>query len=265
MAEKDEKVGVGLSSTGQFDQNIYGSSDRFAGYSATVTEEGDEEEQEQRAEDHHSRAKKAQANDGLIDDSYDPFAEAREANGSGLVNTRIVDRENAYRKRRFERMLSPERATPLRQDTGSQLQGDHAHAAIGTGTRRVVRKIQQKREEQEQQQKQQGQEPQDVDATPKRRRKRMRWDQEAPEKTDGESQSEWDTASESSASSVAATPTRTASRWDARQSRIGGRHTRTEEPLDETPVASSGSPNGRHACEFRRHDSGRYREALAVG
>ncbi|KAK1940007.1 Splicing factor 3B subunit 1 [Phytophthora citrophthora] len=244
MAEKDEK-GVGLSSTGQFDQDIYSGTDRFAGYSATVTEEGDEDEQQQKKpDDHHSRSRQtavAQASDGLIDDNYDPFAEAREANGSGIVNTRIADRENAYRKRRFERMLSPERGDAFGEQTPArsykeimqtqQLQQERAE---------VVRKIQQKREEQE---KLETQEPQEVDATPKRRRKRMRWDQEAPaaEKTDGESQSEWDTASESSASSVAATPTRASSRWDATPvaGSVGATPGRKNR-WDETPVASSG-------------------------
>ncbi|KAG3179472.1 Splicing factor 3B subunit 1 [Phytophthora cactorum] len=245
MAEKDEKVGVGLSSTGQFDQDIYGSSkDRFAGYSATITEEGDEDGQEQRAEDHHSHAKKAQPNDGLIDDNYDPFAEAREANGSGLVNTRIVDRENAYRKRRFERMLSPERGDAFGDKTPARSYKEIMQTQqLDQERAEVVRKIQQKREEQEQLQKQQGQEPQDMDATPKRRRKRMRWDQEAPEKTDGESQSEWDTASESSASSMAATPTRTSSRWDATpvSGSVVGATPGRKNRWDETPVASSGA------------------------
>lgn len=245
MAEEKDEKGVSLSSTGQFDQDIYSGTDRFAGYSATVTEEGDEDEQQQKKpDDHHSRSRQrsvAQASDGLIDDNHDPFAEARETNGSGIVNTRIADRENAYRKRRFERMLSPERGDAFGSQTPArsykeimqtqQLQQERAE---------VVRKIQQKREEQEKLEKQ---EPQEVDATPKRRRKRMRWDQEAPaaEKTDGESQSEWDTASESSASSAAATPTRTSSRWDATPvagsvSATPGRKNR----WDETPVASSG-------------------------
>eukprot|EP00644_Phytophthora_capsici_P001434 jgi/Phyca11/526518/estExt2_fgenesh1_pm.C_PHYCAscaffold_100075 len=245
MAEEKDEKGVSLSSTGQFDQDIYSGTDRFAGYSATVTEEGDEDEQQQKKpDDHHSRSRQrsvAQASDGLIDDNHDPFAEASETNGSGIVNTRIADRENAYRKRRFERMLSPERGDAFGSQTPArsykeimqtqQLQQERAE---------VVRKIQQKREEQEKLEKQ---EPQEVDATPKRRRKRMRWDQEAPaaEKTDGESQSEWDTASESSASSAAATPTRTSSRWDATPvagsvSATPGRKNR----WDETPVASSG-------------------------
>uniref|UniRef100_H3G976 Uncharacterized protein n=1 Tax=Phytophthora ramorum TaxID=164328 RepID=H3G976_PHYRM len=237
MADQDKKVGVGLSSTGQFDQDIYGAAggERFAGYSATVTEE---EDVDASAEDHRSRPKPVAmqgGGDGLIDENYDPFAEARESNGSGLVNTRIVDRENSYRKRRFERMLSPERGDAFGDETPTrsykeimqtqQLQQERAE---------VVRKIQQQREEQEQQQP----ETQEVDVTPKRRRKRMRWDQEAPpaEKTDGESQSEWDTASESS--SAAATPSRTSSRWDATPvAATPGKKNR----WDETPVASTES------------------------
>ncbi|KAF1780589.1 Armadillo-type fold [Phytophthora cactorum] len=207
MAEKDEKVGV-------VRPGIYGSSkDRFAGYSATITEEGDEDGQEQRAAQRRAHRRQLR-----------PFAEAREANGSGLVNTRIVDRENAYRKRRFERMLSPERGDAFGDKTPARSYKEIMQTQqLDQERAEVVRKIQQKREEQEQLQKQQGQEPQDMDATPR--------GGEAPEKTDGESQSEWDTASESSASSVAATPTRTSSRWDATP----------KNRWDETPVASSGA------------------------
>ncbi|CEG49811.1 Splicing factor 3b, subunit 1 [Plasmopara halstedii] len=243
MAEKDEKSGVGLSSTGQFDQDIYGygSSNRFEGYNTTVMEEGDEKEQEQRKQDHSSHASNAKTSDGLIDDNHDPFADSREENGSGIVNTRIVDRENAYRKRRFERMLSPERGDAFGDKTPARSYKEIMHTQqLEQERAEVVRLIRQKREEQEEQQPK----SQEEDATPKRRRKRMRWDQEAPlaEKTDVESQSEWDTASESSTSSVAATPTRSSSRWDATptaSSITPGRKNR----WDETPVASNGASN----------------------
>ncbi|KAE9017200.1 Splicing factor 3B subunit 1 [Phytophthora rubi] len=252
MADKDEKVGVGLSSPGQFDRDIYGTggSDRFSGYTATVTEEGDEEQaqepqkqqQQGRPSDHHSHS------DGLIDDSYDPFAEAREANGSGIVNTRITDRENAYRKRRFERVLSPERGDAFSAQTPARSYKEIMQTQqLEQERAEVVRKIQQKREEQQQMDTQEHKQQQEqADATPKRKRKRMRWDQEAPpaEKTDGESQSEWDAASDSSAaSSVAATPTRTSSRWDATpvaDSAEGATPSRKKR-WDETPVASSGA------------------------
>ncbi|TDH72067.1 hypothetical protein CCR75_008666 [Bremia lactucae] len=239
MTEKDDNVGVSLSSTGQFDRDIYGSgpSNQFEGYSATVTEEGDDTEPEARADDHHSRATKANASDGLIDESYDPFADTRDANGSGLVNTRIVDRENAYRKRRFERMLSPERGDAFGGKTPARSFKEIMHSQqLEQERAEVVRKIQQQREEQEHKKP----EPLDGDATPKRRRKRMRWDQEAPvaEKTDGESQSEWDTVSEIS---VAATPTRSSSRWDATPAAAtpAGVTPGRKNRWDETPVAST--------------------------
>ncbi|RLN49617.1 hypothetical protein BBJ28_00002632 [Nothophytophthora sp. Chile5] len=267
MAE-DQKVGVALTAAGAFDQEIYGAGgDRFAGYSATIADEGDDAEEKEGDETAASRSTKTanktatQGGDGLIDDSYDPFAEAREANGSGLVNTRIVDRENSYRKRRFDRMLSPERGdafggkTPARSYKdimqGQQLDMERAE---------VVRKIQQKREEEAELQEQVAKTQQAQtggaageagDATPKRRRKRMRWDQEspAPEKTDGESQSEWDTASETSSASaaVAATPTRTSSRWDATPV-AGSAEAATpmrKNRWDETPVARSGSSSSK--------------------
>uniref|UniRef100_A0AAV1UT36 Hint domain-containing protein n=1 Tax=Peronospora matthiolae TaxID=2874970 RepID=A0AAV1UT36_9STRA len=266
MAEKDEHVGVGLSSTGHFDQDVYGTSTTASDrYSATVIEEGDDdneddqanEPQPQRRNDHHSRNQStlnsvpslvSQQSDGRIDDSFDPFAEAR----SG---TRIVDRENAYRKRRFDRLLSPERGDAFGDDTPvrsykeimqtQQLEQERAD---------VVRQIQLKQKEQDEegerkrqqlQQKGQPLDAQDSDATPKRRRKRMRWDQEAPvvdeEPTpegEGGRVSEWDT--EASETAEAVTPARTSSRWDATpvtaETATPGRKNR----WDKTPVASSG-------------------------
>ncbi|KAI9916453.1 hypothetical protein PsorP6_016829 [Peronosclerospora sorghi] len=248
MAEKEESGGVSLSSTGQFDQEIYGSSstDRFSGYNATITEEGDDDEAQRHGHESHTTTMSTtalQRGDGLIDDNHDPFAEAREENGSGLVNTRIIDRENAYHKRRFERMLSPERGDAFGDKTPARSYKEIMQTQqLEQERAEVVRKIQQKRKEEDEQQKQQH-EP-DVDATPKRRRKRMRWDQEAPssEKDDGQNGSEWDRTSESSTtSSVGATPR--SSRWDATpvagsaSDATPGRKNR----WDETPVASTGS------------------------
>ncbi|GMF21178.1 unnamed protein product [Phytophthora fragariaefolia] len=243
MAEQDAgERGVALSSTGQFDQDIYGAggAERFAGYSATVTEEGDEPAAaapppRRAPSDHHSDS-------ALVDEAHDPFAEAREAHGSGLVNTRIADRENAYRKRRFERVLSPERGDAFGAQTPARSFRDIMQTQQLEQERAdVLRKIQQKREQEKEQQAQQTQQT-PPDATPKRKRKRMRWDQEAPaaEKTDGESQSEWDATSDSSAAgSAAATPTRTASRWDATPA--AGATPGRKNRWDETPVASGGA------------------------
>lgn len=245
----DKGAAVGLGSTGAFDQDIYGhgDGDRFAGYATTIGDERDEEvdddDASERATLRHGRGFVAPDRDerdsALIDDSHDPFASAREANGSGLVNTRIVDRENDYRKRRFDRMLSPERGdvfdgkTPQRSYKeimqGQRLEAERAE---------VMRKIQQKQEEESELQKKQEQEqpPQQPEADGKKKRRRMRWDDESGEsKTDVEAStaSEWDTASDSgSSSSTAATPVRTSSRWDATPV-AGGKKNR----WDATPVA----------------------------
>lgn len=257
MAEEDTRAKVGLGARGGFDEDLYGGGDRFAGYSATVRDEEDEpndEEQElaalRRARGGGMGAKAAVAgdSDGLIDEAYDPFAAAREANGSGLVNTRIADRDNDYRKRRFDRMLSPERGDAFAGKTPQRSYKDIMQTQqLDAERAEVIRKIQQKREEEAEQQKlkeQQGEAPPPpADATPKRKRKRMRWDDDGAaasssgEKTDGES--EWDTESEraggKAAAPVAATPTRTSSRWDATPV--------SSTAVAATPVGGSGRKN----------------------
>lgn len=229
---------VGLTSAGKFDADIYGGAGPSAAYSSTIVEDGDDDDDDNGVQE-TAKASKQMSNDnggggsGLIDENYDPFAASREENGSGLVNTRIVDRENDYRKRRFERMLSPERgdvfagATPQRSYKeimqSQRLDAERAE---------VIRKIQQKKEDEaelkekqeELRQKVQEQQAAAGDAEgAKKKRKRMRWDATGEDdtaasvdgKTDAE-ESEWDTASEASASdaSTAATPSRS-SRWDA--------------------------------------------------
>lgn len=247
MAENAEER-VGLTSAGKFDADLYGDSssgkDRFAGYSATILDDGDDDAEEmaslrQGRSGGAASAQKQHANsEGLIDESYDPFASAREENGSGLVNTRIVDRENDYRKRRFERMLSPERGDVFDGKTPQRSYKEIMQSQrLDAERAEVIRKIQQKQEEEaelkeKKEQLQNEQHAGDADAA-KKRRKRMRWDAggESEEKTDVE-ESEWDTASEVSASdaSTAATPSRS-SRWDATPA-AGAKKNR----WDETPV-----------------------------
>uniref|UniRef100_K3WVF4 Uncharacterized protein n=1 Tax=Globisporangium ultimum (strain ATCC 200006 / CBS 805.95 / DAOM BR144) TaxID=431595 RepID=K3WVF4_GLOUD len=233
MAENSADDRVGLASAGKFDADLYGDSgnDRFAGYSAAVVEDGDDDDDDanEMASLRQARGaaptQKQKAGDGLIDDNYDPFATAREENGSGLVNTRIVDRENDYRKRRFERMLSPERGDVFDGKTPQRSYKDIMQGQrLDTERAEVIRKIQQKQQEEAElkektEQLQNEQAGADGDAA-KKKRKRMRWDAGADpasseEKTDVE-ESEWDTTSEASASdaSTAATPARS-SRWDA--------------------------------------------------
>jgi splicing factor 3B subunit 1 len=125
---------VALSSVGGgFDSDLYGSGgDKFAGFSRSVVEEEEEEEDDDDEETvrhggmHPSSRRGAVAQSMLKegagrDDGDDPFERYREAGGSGLVNTRIADRESEYQRRgRINRTLSPERgdafgdATPAR-------------------------------------------------------------------------------------------------------------------------------------------------------
>ncbi|TMW66719.1 hypothetical protein Poli38472_014031 [Pythium oligandrum] len=241
-SEKGEDK-VGLSSTGHFDQDIYGGGgDKYAGFSTAVVDEDDDEAAEL-ATLRKGRGFAAKGNgnpeDGLIDEGHDPFATARAENGSGLVNTRIVDRENDYRKRRFDRMLSPERGDTFDGKTPQRSYKDVMQSQRLEAERNdVIRKIQKKQKEEAEQKDQDGDAAatESGDSTPKRRRKRGRWDETGSateSKTDTES--EWDTVSEASTASTAATPARS-SRWDATPA-AGAKKNR----WDETPVHGAGA------------------------
>lgn len=272
---------VGLAAAGGFDADLYGGSSR-SDYASAVVEPGDDErddeEQEAAASSSRLSAARTAANDGLVDEAYDPFAAgAREANGSGLVNTRIADRENDYRKRRFERAaLSPERGDAFAGSSPTRsyreiMQSQRLEAERGE----VIRKIQQQREDAAAAAAQSAPEAPSAaatDGTPeKKRRKRMRWDAPAAgsagadaAKTDSETTtSEWDSASDASDASAAATPAR-ASRWDATPAATpkknrwdatpvqGGKPAATGSRWDATPVnfgagAATPAPTGKRS------------------
>lgn len=250
----DDRVGLGAA--GKFDTDLYGdagpSNAARAGYSTTIVDDDDDDDSAgdalAQSKGSSSGAAKHASSDrsGLIDENYDPFASAREENGSGLVNTRIVDRENDYRKRRFDRMLSPERGDAFDGTTPQRSYKDIMQSQRLEAERaEVMRKIQQKRDEEAELQAKQAelqQTQQSADSEPKKRR-RMRWDagadtpSAADGKTDAEESSEWDTASDASDASTAATPVR-ASRWDATPAASGaGKKSR----WDATPVHSGGA------------------------
>ncbi|XP_060636999.1 splicing factor 3B subunit 1 isoform X1 [Anolis sagrei] len=113
-AALDEAQGVGLDSTGYYDQEIYGGSDsRFAGYvtSIAATELEDDDD------DYSSTSLLGQKKPGyhapvaLLNDipqsteQYDPFAEHRPQ--------KIADREDEYKNRRRMMIISPERLDPF--------------------------------------------------------------------------------------------------------------------------------------------------------
>ncbi|XP_023193054.1 splicing factor 3B subunit 1 isoform X3 [Xiphophorus maculatus] len=114
LQEENGEQGVGLVSTGFYDQEIYGGSDsRFAGYVTSIAAN----EQEDDDEDDTSTSLLGQKKPGYhapvailnsipqSDEQYDPFAEHRPQ--------KIADREDEYKARRRQMIISPERLDPF--------------------------------------------------------------------------------------------------------------------------------------------------------
>ncbi|XP_077583686.1 splicing factor 3B subunit 1 isoform X1 [Stigmatopora nigra] len=114
LVEEGDDQGVGLVSTGFYDQEIYGGSDsRFAGYvtsiAATEQEEDDEEDTAtsllgQKKQGYHAPVAILNAIP-QSDEQYDPFAEHRPQ--------KIAEREDEYKARRMQMIISPERLDPF--------------------------------------------------------------------------------------------------------------------------------------------------------
>lgn len=111
---EDGEQGVGLISTGVFDPEIYeGSDSRFAGYVTSIAAN----EQEEDDEDDTSTSLLGQKKPGYhapvailnaipqSDEQYDPFAEHRPQ--------KIAEREDEYKARRRQMIISPERLDPF--------------------------------------------------------------------------------------------------------------------------------------------------------
>ncbi|XP_063902016.1 splicing factor 3B subunit 1-like [Zophobas morio] len=108
QASRDESKGIGLTSVGAFDQDIFGGSDKFAGYSTSIAVDGEEEEDELQLQ-FASKRKQFTAHEQFFKanekEDFDPMKEYQ--------IPRVVDRENEYQKRRYARVLSPERSDPF--------------------------------------------------------------------------------------------------------------------------------------------------------
>ena len=94
---------IGLTSTGQLDADIYGDSEkgRYLSYLPTPDEELEMNEDEPQAS-HPSTRARINAPRSLLDESLDSekssdSGQYREQYGSGIVNTRISDRESEVR------------------------------------------------------------------------------------------------------------------------------------------------------------------------
>eukprot|EP00064_Thunnus_orientalis_P008260 superscaffoldBa00000973_g8283 len=106
--------GVGLDSTGFYDQEIYGGSDsRFAGYVTSIAANEQEEDDEEDSATSLLGQKKPGYHAPVAilnaipqsDEQYDPFAEHRPQ--------KIAEREDEYKARRMQMIISPERLDPF--------------------------------------------------------------------------------------------------------------------------------------------------------
>uniref|UniRef100_A0A3P8UUC8 Splicing factor 3B subunit 1 n=1 Tax=Cynoglossus semilaevis TaxID=244447 RepID=A0A3P8UUC8_CYNSE len=112
--QQEGEKGVGLVSTGFFDQEIYGGSDsRFAGYVTSIAANEQEEDDEDDTSTSLLGPKKPGYHAPVAilnaipqsDETYDPFAEHRPQ--------KIADREDEYKARRMQMIISPERLDPF--------------------------------------------------------------------------------------------------------------------------------------------------------
>jgi splicing factor 3B subunit 1 len=118
-AKVPEAAKVGLTSVGGFDTDLYGTGDKFAGFTTAIVDEDNEDEEvishigASHPSSRTAAAKQSVHDAAGKDDGADPFAAYREAGGTGLVDTRISNRESDYQRRRINRGgggLSPERS-----------------------------------------------------------------------------------------------------------------------------------------------------------
>eukprot|EP00741_Cyanophora_paradoxa_P000225 tig00000402_g218.t1 len=161
----------------------------------------------------------------------DPFADYKKQT--------IAEREDEYKAKRRNRMISPERADPFAQDGDANARSYKdvmMEASVQKDKADLVRKLQEKKKEEEKK-KAEGGAPAAA-AAPAAEKKRKRWDQGA----EGESKptSEWDSQEPSSSSKAKEwdTPVRAEgaapgkrNRWDETPARMDG----SKSSWDETP------------------------------
>ncbi|MBN3318632.1 SF3B1 factor, partial [Atractosteus spatula] len=125
LLEEGER-GVGLDSTGYYDQEIYGGSDsRFTGYVTSIAANEHEDDDEEDSSTSLLGQKKPgyHAPVALLNDipqsaeQYDPFAEHRPQ--------KIAEREDEYKARRRQMIISPERLDPFADGPLAPSQSSH--------------------------------------------------------------------------------------------------------------------------------------------
>mmetsp|Transcript_14475 Transcript_14475/g.21768 ORF Transcript_14475/g.21768 Transcript_14475/m.21768 type:complete len:1246 (+) Transcript_14475:160-3897(+) len=228
---------VSLTGQGQYDSDIYGGPDKEQYVTSLPAYEEEDDEVEEAS--HPSTKSRINPSRNLIDESVNASDDAgmeshyREQYGSGLVNTRISDRENEYQARHRNRVLSPDRGDAFGGKTPARSYKDIMQAQALQKEETEVRKAIAKKVEDAKA----GNGAVDSDVAPAAEKKRKRWDDSGSE-TPVVSKSEWDKVD---ATPAASNGSGASSRWDVTPAAPSGAATKTRSRWDETPVATGGS------------------------
>lgn len=231
--QSQRQKGISMTGVGELDSSIYGGSTDKSSLLQYIADEEDEDGEAASAGQRTSSSSKFRAEMVVDEEGDDSAVFHRQQSGSGLVNTRISDRESEYQARRHNRALSPTR-------------GD-AFASTPAVSYKDIMQAQELRKEKVELQKaiakqlEEGtlteNETSAAFASAPTERKRRRWDDVAGDATPVvSSSSEWDTTSAAAAAAAA----RPASRWDATPV-AGNTAVKVRSRWDETPVSVTGS------------------------
>ena len=201
-------------------ESLYDAQDKFEGYNREIRDEEDDEVKDGEAGGNHPAFRKAPSASAEAEEEKEQLEELRERYGSGLVNTKIADRETDYqRQARLKRTLSPE---------GASYKDRMQKTMLDKEREEVYRAIEQKQEEQRAADRKADR----AEVKPKRRR----WDDGAP-------------AADATPIAAAASATPRRNRWDdtpvAGGAGAAGAGKAKRGRWDETPVAGAGAEQKR--------------------
>ncbi|XP_048578646.1 splicing factor 3B subunit 1 isoform X1 [Nematostella vectensis] len=217
--QTDDGERVGLGAAGRFDTDIYGTADKYEGYVPSIAANEQEEDDDDYSTTLMQQAKRptytaptAVLSDMTQGEQVDPFAEHRRAT--------IAEREDEYRARRRQMIISPPRLDPFADGgkTPDANQLKHMRTYKDVMQEHDLRRDQVEIVKQLQDKSKAGElKPVSTAAPqPKPERKRRRWDQQAnAEETPVKKKSGWD--------QEATTPS--LSRWDETPGRSKGSET----------------------------------------
>ncbi|EDV26242.1 splicing factor 3B subunit 1 [Trichoplax adhaerens] len=219
LNEKEEKVGLG--SKGHFDKDIYGDSSTKTGYVTSLPlNEAEEDEDDYSVSNTLNKRATYSAPQALLNDvpmqdkDYDPLAEYR--------HSRVADRDDEYRARRRNLIISPERHDPFAD--GGKTPDPKARTYIDImqeqGLKKeeaeIIKKIHDNQETAPGAQ---------VNGSAKAEKRKRRWDQPATETTPTAKKTSWEQAE-----------TPSVSRWDETPARSKGGETPSVRVWDATPT-----------------------------